>query len=177
MSAIDPTTAALPPSPPPPRVALVVDGAGGPGRIVSTWLATAGSAVAVTVAGSGSGRAAFLSKELIDQGHTALPYCVDLDDPGALRRLIADIEGDLGPVDLLVYMVHTVRPVLPPALDQHVVAGLAAAGRPAHVVAVTTADSALLGTGPVRVTVIAPAADDQAVAAAVLAVALLPEDR
>jgi NAD(P)-dependent dehydrogenase (short-subunit alcohol dehydrogenase family) len=150
VSATDPPPA----SPSPPRVALVVDGAGGPGRIVSTRLATAGSAVAVTVAGTGSGRAAFLSKELVELGLTALPYRVDLDDPSALRRLLADVAGDLGPVDLLVYAA---RPVLPPALDQHVVTHLAASGRPA------------------RVTVLAPAADDQAVATAVLAAAYRTE--
>ncbi|AUG78035.1 hypothetical protein CFP65_3231 [Kitasatospora sp. MMS16-BH015] len=84
--------------------ALVIDGASGPGRIVSSRLSAAGASVAiVTVADGGS--AAYLSKELSGLGLTALPYQVDLADRGSMEQLLADVTHDLGPLDLLVNLL------------------------------------------------------------------------
>ncbi|WP_328915601.1 MULTISPECIES: hypothetical protein [unclassified Streptomyces] len=159
-----------------PRVALVVDGSRGPGRIVSTRLATGGAAVAVAATGS-SGGAAFLSKELTDQGLTALPYRVGPGDPAGLPGLLADIAADLGPVDLLVYLPPP--GCTSPLPGPEVIAALAASGRAAHVIAVAApgtdpgAGPPPVSTGRVRVSVVRlppgpPAPDDRVIAAAVL---------
>ncbi|BBA96700.1 hypothetical protein RVR_2117 [Actinacidiphila reveromycinica] len=162
----------VPPAGPPPRVALVVDGAVGAGRTVGIRLADAGTAVAVTVAGHGTGRAALLAKEFADRGLTALPYRMDPDAPNALGRVVAAVMRDLGPVELLVWAP---RPALLPLLDGHAVDLLGRSGRPARVVAVTATPAALPpGSGPVQVAWVAPAEDEHAVAEAVLAAALGP---
>ncbi|GAA2135108.1 hypothetical protein GCM10009760_13260 [Kitasatospora kazusensis] len=87
--------------PPTTLTALVMDGATGPGRIVSTRLSAAGVNVAVVTVSDG-GSAAYLSKELTGLGLTALPYQVDLDDPADVDKLLSDIAQDLGPLDLVV---------------------------------------------------------------------------
>ncbi|MER5639918.1 SDR family NAD(P)-dependent oxidoreductase [Kitasatospora sp. NPDC002227] len=84
--------------------ALVIDGASGPGRIVSSRLSAAGASVAIVTVSDG-GSAAYLSKELTGLGLTALPYQVDLADRASLEQLLADVTQDLGQLHLLVNLL------------------------------------------------------------------------
>ncbi|WP_441245429.1 SDR family NAD(P)-dependent oxidoreductase [Kitasatospora sp. McL0602] len=84
--------------------ALVIDGASGPGRIVSSRLSAAGARVAIVTVSDG-GSAAYLSKELSGLGLTALPYQVDPADRGSMEQLLADVTQDLGRLDVLVNLL------------------------------------------------------------------------
>jgi 3-oxoacyl-[acyl-carrier protein] reductase len=80
------------------RVALVTGASGGIGAAISRALAGAGAKVAVGH-GSNAETAQALVAELAGQ---ATAFGADLEDPAAPGRLIAEIEGDLGPVEILV---------------------------------------------------------------------------
>jgi 3-oxoacyl-[acyl-carrier protein] reductase len=80
------------------RVALVTGASGGIGTAISRALAGAGAKVAVGY-GSNARRAEALVGEL---GAGAAAFGADLEDPAAPGQLIAQVEGDLGPVEILV---------------------------------------------------------------------------
>lgn len=83
------------------KVALVTGGSGGIGAEICRRLAHSGVAVGV---GYGSGRdaAELVAGEIVSAGGVARAFGADLADPAAPARLVADVEGRLGPVDIVV---------------------------------------------------------------------------
>lgn len=83
------------------RVALVTGGSGGIGAALCRALAAAGASVAV---GYGRGResAESVAQELSSAGRRAVAFGADMSDPAAPARLVAEVEEELGPVDVLV---------------------------------------------------------------------------
>jgi NAD(P)-dependent dehydrogenase (short-subunit alcohol dehydrogenase family) len=81
-------------------VAIVTGGGRGIGRAISEGLAAAGAAVAV------SGRTARYLEDTVATieraGGRAIAFAADVTDQPAIRRLVAETEGRLGPVDILV---------------------------------------------------------------------------
>lgn len=80
------------------RVALVTGASGGIGAAIARTLAGAGAKVAVGYS-SNSDKAEALVDEL---GGEARAFGADLEDPAAPRQLIAQIERDLDPVEILI---------------------------------------------------------------------------
>jgi 3-oxoacyl-[acyl-carrier protein] reductase len=80
------------------RVALVTGASGGIGAAISRALAGAGAKVAVGY-GSNVNKAETLVGEL---GASAAAFGADLEDPAAPGQLVALVERDLGPVEILV---------------------------------------------------------------------------
>jgi 3-oxoacyl-[acyl-carrier protein] reductase len=83
------------------RVALVTGGSGGIGAALCRSVSAAGATVAV---GYGRGRdaAESLVKELSADGRRAGAFGADMSDPAAPARLVAEVEDELGPVDVLI---------------------------------------------------------------------------
>lgn len=83
------------------RVALVTGASGGIGAAICRELAAKGTTVA---AGYGANRAAGeeLVGELLARGARAAAFAGDMADPSEPARLIDAVEGELGPVDVLV---------------------------------------------------------------------------
>jgi 3-oxoacyl-[acyl-carrier protein] reductase len=82
------------------RVALVTGGSGGIGTELSARLAAAGAAVAVHYA-TNRDAADKAVAGIADGGGRAATFAADLRLPDAPERLIAAVEADLGPVDVL----------------------------------------------------------------------------
>jgi 3-oxoacyl-[acyl-carrier protein] reductase len=82
------------------RVALVTGGSGGIGAELSARLAAAGAAVAVHYA-TNRDAADKAVAGIVDGGGRAATFAADLRLPDAPERLIAAVEADLGPVDVL----------------------------------------------------------------------------
>jgi 3-oxoacyl-[acyl-carrier protein] reductase len=80
------------------RVALVTGASGGIGAAISRALAGAGAKVAVGYS-SNVKKAAALVEEL---GGEAAAFGADLEDPAAPGQLIAQVEGGIGPVEILI---------------------------------------------------------------------------
>lgn len=78
------------------RVALVTGGSSGIGEAVARKFAAAGAKVAV-VASSGIDKAENVAKPI---GGRA--YVCDVRDAAAVQRLVAQVEAELGPIDILV---------------------------------------------------------------------------
>jgi 3-oxoacyl-[acyl-carrier protein] reductase len=83
------------------RVALVTGASGGIGAAITRSLAGAGAQVAVGY-GANADRAQTLVDELGGPGGRARAFGADLEDPAAPARLVAEVERDLGPVEILV---------------------------------------------------------------------------
>jgi 3-oxoacyl-[acyl-carrier protein] reductase len=80
------------------RVALVTGASGGIGAAISRSLAGAGAKVAV-----GYGRNQQPAERLVQElGGEAAAFGADLEDPAAPGQLIAEVQRDLGPVEVLV---------------------------------------------------------------------------
>ena len=82
------------------QVAVVTGGAGGLGAAIARGLAGAGAAVAV--ADVDAGRAKSIADQIAAGGGRALPLEVDVVSADSVRRMAADVESRLGPVDVLV---------------------------------------------------------------------------
>jgi 3-oxoacyl-[acyl-carrier protein] reductase len=83
------------------RVALVTGASGGIGAALSQRLADAGAAVALAYARDATA-ADELARELAAGGARVLTAGADLADRRAALQLVDDVEGELGPVDVLV---------------------------------------------------------------------------
>lgn len=83
------------------RVALVTGAAGGIGEAICRRLAEELPAVALGYSSS-AGRAERIAGELEAGGAAARAFGADLSDPAGPENLIAQVEGSLGPVDLLI---------------------------------------------------------------------------
>ncbi len=91
------------------RVALVTGASGGIGAALSRGLAGAGAAVALHYA-SNQDAASALAAEIEAGGGRALTLGADLGEPDAPEQLVADVERDLGPVDVLAANAGLSRP-------------------------------------------------------------------
>jgi 3-oxoacyl-[acyl-carrier protein] reductase len=83
------------------RVALVTGASGGIGAALCRSVSAAGATVAV---GYGRGRdaAESLVRELANGGRRAAAFGADMGDPEAPARLVAEVEGELGSIDVLI---------------------------------------------------------------------------
>jgi 3-oxoacyl-[acyl-carrier protein] reductase len=91
------------------RVALVTGASGGIGAELSRGLARDGAALALHYA-SNESAASELAAEIEVAGGRALTLAADLSDATAPERLVADVEGELGPVDVLAANAGLSRP-------------------------------------------------------------------
>ena len=85
------------------RVAVVIGGTGVLGGAVCEGLAAAGASVAVL--GRSAERAASRVASITGAGGTAFAVTVDATDLASLRTAAAEVERQLGPVDILVNSV------------------------------------------------------------------------
>lgn len=93
------------------RVALVTGASRGLGKAIARELAARGAKVAVNYFGSAQ-RAGSLVDELSLIGGTAAAFQADVRDETQVRRMIADIERTLGPVDVAVCNATGPQPFL-----------------------------------------------------------------
>ncbi len=112
------------------RVAVVTGGSGGLGAAICRALASGGARLAVGY-GSHAQPAEALAVEIVSGGGTARAFGADLADPAASERLIDDVEGTLGDVDVLVAnhgLAHQARyeDVDAPAFDRTLAVNLRA---------------------------------------------------
>jgi 3-oxoacyl-[acyl-carrier protein] reductase len=83
------------------RIALVTGASGGIGSAIARRLADTGASVALAYARDATA-ADELARELAAGGTRVITAGADLADPHYAEQLIADVEGELGPVDVLV---------------------------------------------------------------------------
>jgi 3-oxoacyl-[acyl-carrier protein] reductase len=83
------------------RVALVTGGSRGIGRAVAISLAEAGAAVAVNYREK-SAEAEAVARAIRDAGGKAMAIAADVSKTAEVARMMAAVEGGLGPVDVLV---------------------------------------------------------------------------
>jgi 3-oxoacyl-[acyl-carrier protein] reductase len=91
------------------RIALVTGASGGIGAELSRGLAEAGAALALHYA-SNEEAASALAAEIDAAGGRTLTLGADLGDADAPERLVADVERELGPVDVLAANAALSRP-------------------------------------------------------------------
>jgi len=80
------------------RIALVTGAAGGIGRCIALALADNGARVAVNDVKAGERTC----EEIRERGGQASFFPADVSDAGAVNNLVAAVERDLGPIDVLV---------------------------------------------------------------------------
>ncbi|HEX5140263.1 MAG TPA: SDR family oxidoreductase [Dehalococcoidia bacterium] len=82
------------------QVSVVTGGGRGIGKTIALGLAEAGAHVAIT--GRSESHLEETAKEIESHGVKALPFPADVTDREAMKRLIAETEAKLGPVDIAV---------------------------------------------------------------------------
>jgi NAD(P)-dependent dehydrogenase (short-subunit alcohol dehydrogenase family) len=83
------------------RVALVTGGGRGLGQMIATALAQVGADVAITSRTAG-GCDATATAIAASTGRRVRPFTLDVTAPGDIPRLVAEVEADLGPIDILI---------------------------------------------------------------------------
>jgi len=83
------------------KVALVMGGSSGIGRAAAIRFAAEGASVAV-VASAERAKAQAVVDDIAAAGGTAGAYACDICNVGAVRKIAAEVEADLGAVDILV---------------------------------------------------------------------------
>jgi 3-oxoacyl-[acyl-carrier protein] reductase len=83
------------------KVALVTGASGGIGRAIARRLAASGASVALAY-GANAKPAQTLADELVDSGASALAVGADMRRPEAPAELLAEVEPQLGAIDVLV---------------------------------------------------------------------------
>ena len=91
------------------RVALVTGASRGIGAGIAVALARAGAAVAVNYRENADAAAA-VCREISGLGRKALPLQADVSVAAEVRRMLAEVETQLGPVDILVNNAGISRP-------------------------------------------------------------------
>jgi 3-oxoacyl-[acyl-carrier protein] reductase len=91
------------------QVAIVTGGGRGLGRAYAIALAKAGAAVAVTARTASEIQA--VQREIEQHGGRALAIAADVTDKNAVAQLVATVEHQLGPVDLLVNNAGVLRAI------------------------------------------------------------------
>jgi gluconate 5-dehydrogenase len=119
------------------QVAVVTGGAGGLGAAIARGLAGAGAAVGV--ADVNAAQAKRVADEIAGAGGRALALEVDVASMESVRRMAAEVEARLGPVDVLVNsagITHRAPAVDFPEAEWHRVIGVNLTGvfLPCHVI-------------------------------------------
>lgn len=83
------------------RVALVTGGSRGIGRAIAISLADAGAAVAVNYL-ENAAAAKDVATQIRDGGRRAMVAGADVSQAPAVKRMVAEVERELGPIDMLI---------------------------------------------------------------------------
>ena len=83
------------------RIALVTGASRGIGRAIALRLAREGAAVAVNYR-RGKAEARAVTENIRSAGGKAVAIGADIGDPNAARALVAEVEEELGPLDILI---------------------------------------------------------------------------
>ncbi len=83
------------------RTVLVTGGSRGIGRAICVRLAETGARIAINYAGNEDAARETL-KQVESAGGSGAVYQADVSDVDAMKKMDADIEDQLGPVDMLV---------------------------------------------------------------------------
>jgi 3-oxoacyl-[acyl-carrier protein] reductase len=102
------------------KVVIVTGGSSGIGACVARALAARGAKVAV-LASSNIAKALPVVQEIESKGGNARCYALDVRDDEAVRALVASVEQDLGPVEILVNAAGIFLPSPPGETDPAVV--------------------------------------------------------
>ncbi|NTU91454.1 MAG: 3-oxoacyl-ACP reductase FabG [Chlorobiaceae bacterium] len=94
------------------KVALVTGASRGIGRAIARLLASEGAAVAVNYFQSAAA-ANELVNEIVETGENALAVRADVRDEEQVRAMVAEVENNLGPIDILVCNASIGFPVKP----------------------------------------------------------------
>ncbi|SRR5579871_31368 len=90
------------------RVALVTGGSRSIGRAIAVRLGGAGASVAVNYSRA-EGQARSAVEEIEAAGVKALAVQADVSDPGAVERMLEQVQAALGPIDILVNNAGVLR--------------------------------------------------------------------
>ena len=93
------------------QVAIVTGGGRGIGRAIAMGLAKAG--VSVAVVARSEDQLAETVRQITQLGCRAIPVIADVSDPGAVERMVSEVEKSLGSVDLLVNNAGLAGPIGP----------------------------------------------------------------
>jgi 3-oxoacyl-[acyl-carrier protein] reductase len=93
------------------QVALIFGGSSGIGRAVAHRLARDGTCVAVVASGD-RGKAQTVIDEIEAEGGKGAAFVADVRDVASIRAVVAEVERELGPIDMLIYSAGVYYPTL-----------------------------------------------------------------